>query len=146
MDLGPRYESRLGNTAVRRDVRMVGVAAGRLLERGMLVTLDWPAVPAGPGAMRGTVGVLENGSDNRGGGDGDKAVCVLGSGTIICARAGEEIGADQVRLKAGKGGTVVPMGDGDDERLWVARVRGNTQVGGRASAVRAGSEVDVIMM
>ncbi|MDA7949509.1 MAG: hypothetical protein MPJ78_18765 [Hyphomicrobiaceae bacterium] len=126
MDPGPEYESRLGNATVRMNGRMVGVAAGQILERGMLVTRKGPAVPAGPGAVRGGVGVLENGSDNRGGRDGDREVCVLGSGTVICVRAGADIGEGQEMLKAGKGGTVVPMEDGDDEGLWVASVRGNT--------------------
>ena len=126
--------------------RRVGVAAGEILERGMLGTRVGPAVAAGPGAVRGVVGVLENGSDNRGGGDGDREVEVLGSGTVICVRAGADIRTDQTRLKAWKGGTVAPMGDGEDAGLWVASVRGNTQVGGRMSAVQAGGDVDVIMV
>lgn len=100
MDASPEYESRLGNTTVRMNGRMVGVAAGRCLERGMLVTRDGPAEPADPGAVGGSAGVLENDSDSSGA--GDREVEVLGSGTVICVRAGADIRADQTRLKAWK--------------------------------------------
>ena len=80
MDPGPEYESRLGNATVRMNGRMVGVAAGPILERGMLVTLDGPAVPAGGRGGRGGGGGAGGGRGDRRGGGGRRGGGAEGCG------------------------------------------------------------------
>ena len=117
-------------------MQVLPVAAGQILEAGMVVTCNGPVRAAGRGAKWYTVGVIESGGNR---------VTVFGSGAATCVRAGMEIGADQVGLKAWDRGTVAPMEEDDRPELLVARVRGPSGVEETRETIPAGGHVSVVM-
>ena len=126
----------ISNKAQLCNTLTLPVADGQLLEAGMLVTRNGPVKAAGRGARGSTVGVIESGG---------KVVTVFGSGAVTCVRAGADIGADQVSLKAWDHGSVAPMGEGDRPDLLVARIRGSGEIGEAGVPIPAGGHVRVIM-
>ena len=126
----------IANKAQLYNIQVLPVAAGQILEAGMVVTCNGPVRAAGRGAKWYTVGVIESGGNR---------VTVFGSGAATCVRAGMYIGADQVGLKAWDCGTVAPMEEDDQPELLVARVRGPGGVGETREPIPAGGHVGVIM-
>ena len=124
------------------NTQALPVAAGQRLERGMLVTCNGPVRAAGHGAKWYTVGVIEIDCDSTG---GSKIVSVFGSGAVTCVRAGADIGADQVGLKAWDRGSVAPIGDEDRPDLLVARILGPSEIGKVRGPIPEGGHVRVIM-
>ena len=132
----------ISNKAQLYNTQVLPVAPGQLLEAGMLVTRGEAVMAAGRGARGHTVGVIEAGCDSTA---GPKVVSVFGSRAATCVRAGMEIGADQVGLKAWDRGTVAPMEEDDRPELLVARVRGPSGVEETRETIPAGGHVSVVM-
>ena len=132
----------ISNKAQLYNTQVLPVAPGQLLEAGMLVTRGEAVMAAGRGARGHTVGVIEAGCDSTA---GPKVVSVFGSRAVTCVRAGRDIRADQVGLKAWDRGTVAPMEDGDPPDLLVARIMGPGGIGETREMIPAGGHVSVMM-
>ena len=144
MDFGPMWETNLGVISNKQQLqpRMTQVTAGRILERGMLVTWHERVDMADAGTRVHEVGVIETDCDNT---DGNKWIAVYGSGAIVCVKAGLDIETDYTGLKVWDRGTVAPMEEGEPRDLLVARTRGPTRIGEKWEPIPAGSPVWVIM-
>lgn len=127
------------------------VKANTIITGGTLVWTNHPegSHAASPGAKCGQVGVSEADSDNSNGAKGDKIVCLFGSGAIVTSLAGGDIAPTDGRLKVGKDGRVVPIGDSDGAGLHIADYRGKRgesgSIGRDISSSKDGDEISIML-